>query len=231
MERTKPTVSPNPTGRTLTCYPYDGSSIARLQDTLSAERLSTYLRLASGDRERAMRIYTQNVALGSALYGPLQVLEVALRNAVNDVLSERYGGSWYNEPRLLKRVESEAARRATEKVQKKLTTGRVVAELNFGFWVALFARGYDATLWRTHLHDLFTPKPNRRNLHGQLNRLRSLRNRVAHHEPILQRDLRTDYEKIIWILGMLSPDAASWTEHHSRVLEVLAMNYDHISRF
>ena len=212
-------------------FEYDGTSLTALGGSISAERLRTYLELASGNHSIAMSMYTRNVALGSAFYGPLQTLEVALRNAVNNSLADRHGDFWFNDADLLKHSELERAKHATQRVRKQLTAGRVVAELNFGFWVALFAKGYEARLWRTNLHRLFAPQPKRHELHGQLDRLRTLRNRVAHHEPILQRDLQTDYDKIIWILKMLSPTTAAWTKHHSRVPEVLGVNHREVTRF
>ncbi len=212
-------------------FPYGGRSLVALRGTVSAERLDTYLKLASGNLAKAMRMYTRNIALGGAFYGPLQTLEVGLRNAVDGVLAERYGEFWFHDSVLLKKNELKTTDRATENVRKQLTAGRVVAELNFGFWVALFAKGYEERLWRTNLYRLFAPQPNRRDLHGQLDRLRTLRNRVAHHEPILQRDLLTDYNKIMWILEMLSPETAAWTEHHSRVRDVLRTNHNQVIRF
>lgn len=231
MEHTRATVAASSARRTPTRYSYDAATVAELWKSISTERYRTYLRLASGDHRKAMCMYTLNVALGSALHGPLQTLEVALRNAVHDCLTDSHGGFWFRDERLLERSQLDATQRATRKVRKGTTAGHVVAELNFGFWVALFARRYDTRLWRTRLSGLFVPSPSRLELYDQLDRLRTLRNRVAHHEPILQRDLRTDYQKIIWILRMLSPDTASWTEHHSRVLEVLDLDYEQVSRF
>ncbi len=239
MERTKKIISETPVGRTSLRFEYDGTSLTALGGSISAERLRTYLELASGNHSIAMRMYTRNVALGSAFYGPLQTLEVALRNAVNNSLADRHGDFWFNDAALLKHSEFERAKHATQRVRKQLTAGRrkqltvgrIVAELNFGFWVALFAKGYEARLWRTNLHRLFAPQPKRHELHGQLDRLRTLRNRVAHHEPILQRDLQTDYDKIIWILQMLSPTTAAWTKHHSRVPEILRVNHLQVARF
>ena len=135
---------------------------------------------------------------------------------MHDCLTASHGGFWFRDGSLLERSQLDATQRGSAKVDKGITDGRVVAELNFGFWVALFAKRYDMRLWRARLSGLFAPSPSRPELYGQLDRLRTLRNRVAHHEPILQRDLRTDYEKIIWILEMLSPHTALWTEHHSR---------------
>ena len=69
-----------------------------LAASLSPERLSTYLRAVRGDRERALGLYTWNTAMSVAFYGPLQGLEVALRNALHRQLGERYGACWYDNP-------------------------------------------------------------------------------------------------------------------------------------
>ncbi|WP_419850515.1 hypothetical protein [Candidatus Poriferisocius sp.] len=219
------------TSSTPTQYRYSSQSLESLSSVISVERFGTYLRHASGDRRRAMRLYARNVALGGAFHGPLQTLEVVLRNAVHDTLAARFNDRWFEDASLLEENEVRSVVRATEKLEMPWTAGQVVAELNFGFWVALFARRYEERLWRTELHLLFAPKQNRKELHNQLNRLRTLRNRIAHHEPIFQRDLATDYKKILWILDMLSPEAAKWTDHHSRVYEVLDTNPSRITRF
>ena len=217
--------------RTTETYGYNGHAVRALRRSISPERLGTYLRLASGDRRRALHLYVSNAAIGSAFHGPLQTLEVSLRNAVNDTLALPHGELWFDNTDLLKGNESESISRAKAKIRRPLTPGRIVAELNFGFWVALFARRYEDPLWYRELHKLFRPTPKRIVLHDQLNRLRTLRNRIAHHEPILQRDLRVDHEKILWILEMLSPETAAWVAHHSRVVEVLETKPHLLTRF
>lgn len=212
-------------------YRYDGNTLRALRACISPERFDTYLVLASGDRRRAIQMYLQNAALGAAFHGPLQALEVTLRNAVHNTLADSHGEYWFDNPLLLRAIEQNRVKKATQKIRKQRTAGRVVAELNLGFWVGLFSKAYDQSLWRSGLHQMFSPQPNRKNLHNQLDRLRTLRNRVVHHEPIMQRDLRTDHEKILWILKMLSPETASWVAHHSRVIEVLETKPHEVTRF
>lgn len=212
-------------------YKYNGHTLRALRTCISPERFGTYLALAEGDRRLAIQMYIRNAALGGAFHGPLQALEVTLRNAVHHALAASCGAFWFDDSRLLRATEQASVRRANQKIRYQRTPGRVVAELNFGFWVALFSKSYDHGLWRTDMHLLFTPKPNRRELHDQLDRLRTLRNRIAHHEPILQRDVRVDHEKILWILQMLSPVTAAWVGHHSRVIEILNANPSRITRF
>src|SRR4051812_36645942 len=67
-----------------------------LQASLSPERFATYLAAANGERAEALRLYTWNTALSAAFYGPLQGLEVAVRNAMHRELSVRYGPAWYD---------------------------------------------------------------------------------------------------------------------------------------
>lgn len=214
-------------------FRYDQPAVRALRRALSPERYATYLGLASGDRHQAFQLYVRNAALGSAFHGPLQTLEVTLRNAVHDAMTRAHNKFWFDSP-LIRDPERESIDKATKSLRregKPRTPGDVVAAVNLGFWVALFKRKYDTTLWRTVLYRSFDPRPPRPDLHQQLDRLRTLRNRIVHHEPILQRDLHADQDGIMWVLHMLSPETAAWVEHHSRVREELARSSHTIGRF
>ena len=50
----------------------------------------------------------------------------------------------------------------------------------------------------------------------------TLRNRIAHHEPIIAWDLPKHYRRMIEMTGWLCPAAADWCEAHSRFLEAYA---------
>lgn len=227
------TISPDGAPSTTSRFRYDGTTMRPLRAAISDERFTTYLELAGNDRRRALQLYTYNAALGSAFHGPLQALEVTLRNVVHDAITEERGTFWFEDPQL-----DEPQRDAVTVAKQELhwekgpqTPGRIVAALNLGFWVALFAKRYEELLWRPTLHHCFDPTPARRRLHNQLNRLRRFRNRVAHHEPILQRRLQDDHDAILWVLGMLSPQTEAWVRHHSRVLEVLAKPAHRVDSF
>lgn len=98
------------------------------------------------------------------------------------------------------------------------TTGHVVAELSFGFWIGLLANRYHQSLWVPTLRHAFPRLSGRRTqLHADLKRLRKLRNRAAHHEPIFARNLSRDHDLLIDITGYLEPQARTWTTTHSRV--------------
>jgi len=66
----------------------DDETLPTLTAALSADRFATYLQWASGDQALAERLYTYNVQLSAALYGPLHMQEVALRNRADQALEQ-----------------------------------------------------------------------------------------------------------------------------------------------
>ncbi len=198
-----------------------------LEKAFSAERMQTYLDAARGDRATALRHYVRNAELGAAFHGPLQAFEVVLRNAMHAQLVSRYGNRWYTNPAA--GLDSNARTSVSGFLNSWAgvhTLGQFVASMSFGFWVRLVSRGgyinggpkadYDRTLWRPALHRAF-PGHRRSSVHRRLNHLRQLRNRIAHHEPIFDRDLVKDYEDLLEAVGWISPDVRSWIERHSRL--------------
>lgn len=115
--------------------------LGALEVSLSPERIATYIAVAGGDREKAMRLYTWNTAVSAAFYGPLQGLEVAVRNAMHRRISEVYGPDWYDNPRC--RLDARALDRVAGVKADLRREGypvdppHGVAALTFGFWVSL----------------------------------------------------------------------------------------------
>lgn len=108
--------------------------------------------------------------------------------------------------------------------RRELTHGNVVSELNFGFWRSFLSRQYKDTLWRAALRFAFPNSPSRQPeyIFTRVRHLHVLRNRIAHHEPIHQRDIALDYQVCIEVLNAISPIIAAWSAEHSRVMLVLA---------
>jgi len=195
---------------------------------LSPSRYSTYLAASSGDQAQAVRLYAWNVAMSSALWGDFHVLEVTLRNAMNDQLCAHFGrADWWDARIPLHPFESDRIRDAISGVRAQqgpgYTPGHVVAELSFGFWTGLLANRYHQRLWVPILQHAFPHMVGtRRDLHRDLERLRRLRNRTAHHEPVFARNLADDHVKTLLVLNMISPAAHAWVAHDSRIPAVLA---------
>ena len=207
-------------------FRYTPDQIAALELTISPERLSTYVGVAGGDKALAILLYERNILLSEGLYGVLQRLEVAVRNAFHDTLSAGLGRrDWYDYISLFA-AESEAVNTAKRKLTqngKPWTPGRVVAELSFGFWTALTHKRYARQLWDVHLYKAF---PHRRMSHktaiARLDSLRRLRNRVAHLERILGRNLQQDLAEIVETMGWVCPTSAAWLEQTNTLKEKLA---------
>ena len=117
---------------------------------LSSPRFNVYLEHADSDYVRAYRIYKANIELSEAFYPVLSMLEICLRNAINEELKVHFGDSYWFKKYLPKEfmpfiIEAERKIVAQHKV---LTSDRIVAELSFGFWNRLFNRNYTYLLWK-----------------------------------------------------------------------------------
>lgn len=209
-------------------FPYTPTKIANLETSHSPERLAPYFALAGGDKEKGLKLYAWNSALSQALYTPLQGLEITLRNAIGNRLRSTYGPAWYELnpgpplhyplPDMLLKARTELGRRGIV-----ADHGRVVAELNWGFWTGILAKRYEQ-LWRSDLRHVFqSAGPLTRNaVFLPLDDLRRLRNRIAHHEPILNRNIAADLVAILDLIRLVSPTAAEWVEDQSQVMTILA---------
>lgn len=124
----------------------------RLRKAMSHERLEAYRARGAGDSDlNLFAHYAWNVALCESLYPALQGLEVALRNSIHDAASEVYRSEeWFSNPRAIPhQKEREAVQKAREvlaKEGKPPESGRIIAELSFGFWTSLLDVRYEQVL-------------------------------------------------------------------------------------
>ena len=224
-------------------FSLDKDILDALVASLSPERIATYMAAAGDDRTKALRLYTWNTAISAAFYGPLQGLEVAMRNAMHRALTTRYGPAWYDndacgfDAGTLNKIATAKAdvRRGGHTVDPP----HLVAALSFGFWVSLLGSGgrsphhdprkrnYEMTLWRPCLYQSFPGiKIKRADVHQKLDYLRTFRNRIAHHEPVFMRHLQADYHSILTVAGWICPRTQDWIAHHSRVEALLMVPKD-----
>jgi hypothetical protein len=180
---------------------------------LSQSRFTVYLAQKGNDFEKAYKLYQANIELSEAFYPVLAVLEVCLRNAINERLK-----GYFNDPywfrNLLPAEFQPFVMDAEQKIRtqhKNITADRIIAELNFGFWNRLFNRHYTRLLWKP-LRTIFpnTPKNLRQRdtIADALYRIRTLRNRVYHYEPIFRNlnDLEQQYKEMLTFLTWLDND-------------------------
>ena len=99
-------------------FQYDGHTLVALRSSVSAERLQRYETIAAGDAARALRLYMWNTAISESLYGPIQGLEVTLRNKIHQRLGDQFGARWYDESRVgLQYAQRDQVLRAKQSLQ------------------------------------------------------------------------------------------------------------------
>jgi hypothetical protein len=191
--------------------------VQALRLPISPIRLEAY-RPANGNDLDMIVNYVWNIELSEALYPCLQTFEIALRNSVHRVLTNHYQSEyWFDRGDLLEwqqeRVQD--ARDELTKSQKPLEAGRIVAELTFGFWSSMFNSPYEEILWHANgavlIDRVFPNLPralrNRKKLSQRVERIRRLRNRVFHYEPIWKtHDLAQRHRQIHEALDWISPE-------------------------
>lgn len=201
-----------------------------LKRSISEERLATYLTAAGFDTDRALRTYLWNAQIGEAFHLPIQGVEVGLRNCVNRALCGKYGGNWWSEPSLLgllgpdKLRDLEVARRRITHRRAPMETSQIVATLSLGFWVGMLHRQYNPQLWSSALRGTFADLPRNRKLSdlaAHARRVRDLRNRIWHHEPIFRMNLSEEYRVVMELLTWICPVTSGWIRPNCRVPQVL----------
>ena len=198
--------------------------ISRIEQALSTDRFQAYVHWANGDRERALELYRHNTQVATTFYHPLQTLEVCLRNGIHTQLSRTYGERWYDNYSVVRMADQqskiERAKSDLANEGKVETPGRIVASLMFGFWTACFNERNQESMWiKAHLSSVFKYDGKgfqRKDANRHITPLRHLRNRVAHHEPILYMPLDEHYSTICMLIRRMNPDIARWAEQDYR---------------
>lgn len=203
--------------------------------SLSIERFATYTRLAHSDELRSIRLYKWNVDLAQALWPTLQAWEVCLRNRLNDFLCWKYSNNaWpYDTVKAVRQLKANDQRRlkeARERQERKrhvrqAPLGAIVADLSPGFWVSLLSGAYDVPfVWRANLGRIFPNEPTmaRRAAWKFCNDLLDLRNRIAHHEPILHLPLEQRYADLDRIIAAMCSGTSAYCQSFCSFQEMLA---------
>jgi len=205
--------------------------VASVKAALSHARMATFEKAAAvsaPDDLSALVLYAWNAEVSGVLLTPLHVCEVVIRNAVSDALEAVYGQLWpwsvTFEQSLPDPSQGYNPRKDLRSARNgKTTTGKVIPELKFVFWQKMFTRRYDVRLWHPHLRRVFphgdaslAVPALRQSIYGDLERLRALRNRIAHHEPIFARALADDLKTIIDLVTLRCTVTASTIRRRRR---------------
>lgn len=206
------------------------------EQALSPDRLKRYLEACNQDSRKAMTLYRHNLRLSQEMFTILSCFEVTLRNAIDMKLRLSLGGDWlkdsfqaggiFDTPRLAR--TSNIVRGGYRRLQeqgKPYTHVGLLSEMEFGVWKHMFSREQFAATGRCLLA-IFPSKPtstpqmqyNHTYMFNELDKVNTLRNRIAHHEPICfalgASEIDTtyivnQYERVCRLFAWMNIDSAS----------------------
>lgn len=211
--------------------------VCAVRVALSPARMSTYEAHASAvghDAAAALSLYAWNARISGALLTPLHICEVVVRNAVADALESTHGPHWPWNSGFERSLPRQAGPGYSslldlQNVRSKLTTtGQVIAELKFVFWEKMFTSRHDHRIWNTQLSRVMpnldarrSTAEHRKRIFDDLNKIRLLRNRIAHHEPIFARNLLEDFNLIQKLVTARCVTASDWLFAQQQVTQTL----------
>lgn len=203
---------------------------------VSAPRLDRYLLAAGNRKTRAVKLYKANLKISQAFLPVLAILEVALRNRLNTILSAHFTDpDWITNQKTVfmvdpslqrydlrtrRMVPNHFLRQQVEKAERKLravhvpiTSGKVISEQTFGFWTEFFERAHYRILLGRPIQ-IFTNLPaahGRQIVYDTLNNIRFFRNRLYHNEPVCFNVNTIDFQKAEDIYQSIR-DVFSWCD-------------------
>lgn len=205
-----------------------------IEKTISVNRLSTYKNHSNSNKATLVN-YVLNAKISENFYFLLQNLEVALRNAIYDSFKNKYPNSdffFLFETNARNRYKPRKEKHSVEcwkmicgakhNLTRRgitLNDGKIIAELNFGFWtkILLSTDNKYTNMWRKIFPLVFPNYVVQNSIDADrvvvgnvIDNIRDLRNRVFHYEPVFnQSNLTQVHTDIINVLGWIDKDLQS----------------------
>lgn len=203
----------------------------------SIARTYRYLKAANNDKIKAQSLYYANARLAMSFQPLLSTFEVVLRNQLHYALAGYFSDvEWiinqksgfmsdpslkHKDKRTHKYVLNDFLKKEVEKAEftllndgKQVTSGRVIAELNLGFWNSMYEKHHYAIL-KGIPGSIFNGLPTgygRKKINDVICQIRCFRNRISHNEPICFQGKTFDlqcakemYKLIVDFLSWIDP--------------------------
>lgn len=172
-----------------------------LENIMSSRRMGRYLAACGGDTRKAMTLYRYNLQISQEMFTIVSCFEIALRNAIDRKLTENLGAEWlkdsiygngvFTQPILKKTRDIITFAHRKLQQSQTYTHSKLLAEMEFGIWKYMFSPIQYRVTGR-NLLSIFPNKPrssremqyNQTYVFNELDKVNSLRNRIAHHETI-----------------------------------------------
>jgi len=189
-----------------------------------------------GDVTVALERYRWSHSMAAELWTVIGHFEVLLRHRIDELLREYYrederGIPWFLQPGVLSEKGRDSITTVVERLhgEKKLSRDQIIAGLSFGFWKGFF--GADASeLWKHCLHKAVrydkANYPTRQKVVSDLESIRKLRNRVAHHDSLANVPLAEEVHRILRLAAAIDPEAEAWISQNSKWRDVASERPD-----
>ena len=185
--------------------------VLKIEQTLSIPRLSKYENFYKDkgepyEKSDVLMLYERNLIISNKFFYLLNYFEVVLRNAVIQAIEISFRcnetNSWHeNEAfiRSLSRRGRYSPKSMFDSAKEKFpdSPSKMIPELKFVFWQKMLMANYEERIWQGCFNSIFpnATVENRQIFYDWTDQLRELRNRIAHHEPIIfNRNLENDLE-------------------------------------
>lgn len=212
---------------------------------MSSKRMKRYLNACGRDKRKAQTLYRLNLRLSQEMFTVISCYEVALRNAIDSIMSASFGQDWLRDAiqpgGILDNPLFAGTTRIMHKAYNELVSkgnyscSKMLSAMEFGVWKYMFS-GPQYRASGRRLLKVFPNKPkssaikqyNNQFIFNELDAINRLRNRIAHHEPICflqdKEIISTDYLQNCYhrILALFS-----WMDIDSKAL---LYGLDHIQR-
>lgn len=184
-------------------------AVLKIEKALSISRLSKYENFYKNkgkpySKSDVLMLYQRNLIISNKFFYLLNYFEIILRNAVIEAIEISFNchekNSWQqNEAfiRSLSRQGRHSPKGMFDEAQRKFpnSSSKMIPELKFVFWQKMFMSNYEQRIWQGCFNSIFPNATfeNRQTFYDSIDQLRELRNRIAHHEPIIfNRNLEND---------------------------------------
>ncbi len=168
---------------------------------MSQKRMNRYLIACNGDTRKAMTLYRYNLQLSQEAFTIISCFEVALRNAIDANLTSSLGQEWLKDSIMqggifTNRNTVKSYEIITHAYNSLRSSGiyshsKLLAQMEFGVWKYMFSP-IQFRLTGSRLLHIFPNKArstpqvqyNHSYVYNELDKINTLRNRIAHHEPV-----------------------------------------------
>lgn len=171
--------------------------------------------------------YLDNLKLCKEYYILLSLVEIALRNSLNTYLKNKISQKWLLDKNFIQiqhQSKIDISIKLLKLEHKAINQDNLLAELSFGFYTTFFKAAYKNFFRYNDLKQIFPNLPskkdksiNRHFIFTKLNNIRLFRNKVFHHDKIInKKEYQNIMDEIYEVLNYFDEEIVNITKELNR---------------